>query len=93
MKVDLDIFTAFCITLANLDWTYEYSDDHRVWQKGKARMDHVKSIAANNPMLGRVFRAYTDSFALNDYAEAEAFRKEAIAKLRQQLIEPQPMAA
>lgn len=30
------------------DWTYEFSDDHRWYKKGKAEADRLKALAASN---------------------------------------------
>lgn len=32
--------------LERCDWTFEFSDDHRVWQRGRARMDELQQLRA-----------------------------------------------
>lgn len=36
--------TAYIAALQSHDWTYEYSDDHRVWTKGNAERATLVSM-------------------------------------------------
>ena len=30
------------------DWSFNYSDDHRHWTRGRDQMEHIKHILKNN---------------------------------------------
>jgi len=30
------------------DWSFNYSDDHRHWQKGRDQLEHIQRILQNN---------------------------------------------
>lgn len=31
------------------DWYFQNTDDHKVWERGKASEDHLKELAKTNP--------------------------------------------
>jgi hypothetical protein len=41
--------TDYYDALSKADWTYEYSDDHRKWQQGRAAMATLKARANYSP--------------------------------------------
>jgi hypothetical protein len=55
------------------DWTYEYSDDHRVWQKGTQQRDELKGIELELLALGTTMKEIKTIW--NEYAP-EMFRYE-----------------
>tara|TARA_R100000664_G_C2758642_1_gene147720 strand:+ start:4145 stop:4462 length:318 start_codon:yes stop_codon:yes gene_type:complete len=60
-------------TLRNHDWYYMYSDDHRVWKRGRARQDELKKRVdgLNSPYtLSELRRAVQDQ-VFEDFAEEE----------------------
>lgn len=59
--------------LAFHDWTYEYSDDHRVWQKGTQQRDELKKIQLELVALGATMKEVKTIW--NEYAP-EMFRYE-----------------
>lgn len=42
------------------DWYYEYSDDHRVWTRGRDNSRKLQAIAQEQPVLSRMYRDYAD---------------------------------
>ncbi len=40
-EVTLEQFETLCI---EHDWTYQYADDHRAWQRGSAEDDYLRKI-------------------------------------------------
>ena len=35
--------------LARHDWTYDMSDDHRHWTRGKDQAEHIQRVVKNSP--------------------------------------------
>ena len=50
--------------LARHDWSFNYSDDHRTWEKGKRTLEHIQFVMLQNEEYTPVFR---DLF--NEYRE------------------------
>ena len=42
--------------LARHDWTYQYSDDHRAWEKGRKTADWIQHVLMQNEEYTPVFR-------------------------------------
>ena len=40
------------------DWTYEYSDDSRVYNEGQRKEDRIKQEARKSPLLKKFYTAY-----------------------------------
>lgn len=40
------------------DWYYQYSDDHRVWSKGRAESQAIFAAMKANPELGKIYQEY-----------------------------------
>ena len=47
--------------LARHDWTYDMSDDHRHWQRGKDQAEHIHHIVKNSPPeFQELHKAFSD---------------------------------
>lgn len=46
--------------LENHDWTYSYSDDFSVYQRGHANIKRLREIASQSQELGELFQDYAD---------------------------------
>ena len=47
------------------DWSFNYSDDHRHWTRGRDQMEHIKHILKNNedqPLFRNLFEQYREWF-------------------------------
>jgi hypothetical protein len=44
----------FRIMLKNMDWTYNYSDDHRAWKRGNDAMARINRLARMYPELSEM---------------------------------------
>jgi hypothetical protein len=42
----------------SFDWYYEYSDDHRVWQRGCAAHDALRAEAISDPEKDVIYQAW-----------------------------------
>lgn len=49
---------AFHALCAAHDWYYNYSDDHKAWERGRAQADKLTALAASHPALA----AHLDSW-------------------------------
>ncbi len=63
----LEMFDAMC---KDMDWYYEYSDDHRVWTKGRDSLSKLnsKKIALHRMGLGDSAEQIFNSYCPKDYA-------------------------
>jgi len=41
-------------------WYYQYSDDHRAWEKGNMESKRLQAIIQENDMWTRMYLAYSD---------------------------------
>ncbi len=41
------------------DWYYNYSDDHRAWEKGNSESKRIQSIAQEIPLFLDMYRDYS----------------------------------
>lgn len=46
----------FRVMLRNFDWSYEYSDDHRVWKRGSDAKARIDRLAGMYPELAEILR-------------------------------------
>jgi len=49
--------------LANHDWFYNYSDDHRVWQAGRASSERIRAIAKESEQHSKLYQDYCDKMS------------------------------
>ena len=50
----------FFSLLEKHDWFYQYSDDHRAWEKGSTESKRLQAIIQENDMFTRMYLAYSD---------------------------------
>ena len=50
----------FFSLLEKHDWFYQYSDDHRAWEKGSTESKRLQSIIQENDMFTRMYLTYSD---------------------------------
>ena len=43
---------------AQMDWFYDYSDDHSVWTRGHDRYNELRRIAEGTANLSNIYRDY-----------------------------------
>ena len=48
----------FKIMLRNHDWTYNYTDDHRVWKRGQQQHDRIQWLCNNYPELKSIYEQH-----------------------------------
>lgn len=41
------------------DWYYQYSDDHRAWEKGNSESKRIQAIAQEIPVFLDMYRDYS----------------------------------
>ncbi len=50
----------FFSLLEKHDWFYQYSDDHRAWEKGSTESKRLQAIIQENDMFTRMYLTYSD---------------------------------
>jgi len=50
----------FFSLLEKHDWFYQYSDDHRAWERGSTESKRLQSIIQENDMFTRMYLTYSD---------------------------------
>jgi len=50
----------FFSLLEKHDWYYNYSDDHRAWEKGKNESHRLQAIIQEHSLFTRMYLAYSD---------------------------------
>lgn len=76
---------AYVEQLNKHDWTYEYSDDHRVYQKGLAKQRELEANASGNQLLSSAYVAYLTWYSSGAGALEKIFRDAVIGGLRKDL--------
>tara|TARA_X000000950_G_scaffold283858_2_gene385667 strand:+ start:1888 stop:2121 length:234 start_codon:yes stop_codon:yes gene_type:complete len=46
--------------LTKHDWYYDYSDDHRVWTKGRENLKRIQAIAQEIPLFSQMYQDYSN---------------------------------
>lgn len=69
-------FDAFLATLASFDWYYEFSDDGRVYRRGKEAHRNIKIVASKHPHLHAAYSA----FEACHYNESTSFEQRVITR-------------
>src|SRR3954467_12099314 len=82
------------------DWTYEYSDDHSVWERGRRSKAALESGASEDPVKATIlhdFRAYV--FSGESFGKPKAPKPNILAsvppgarKVSRALLAPPPVA-
>ena len=55
----------FYTVLANHDWYYQYSDDHRVWRNGQSNFDRIRMLSKESPEHTKLLEEYS-SYVFRD---------------------------
>ena len=56
------------------DWYYNYSDDHRAWEKGKNESHRLQAIAQEIPAYLKMYKDYAD-FMFKPLEEREGLER------------------
>ena len=86
----IEEFDAYVKRLSNHDWTFEYSDDGRVWRRGKEQQSALIAQAGKSELLTAAYVAYvnyTFTNAKTSWPERLITRSNTISALRQQILE------
>jgi len=59
MNVTADDLRSYYDALSTHEWTFDYSDDDCVWEKGRREMDYLQGMATKNPRLAELFRDFS----------------------------------
>lgn len=78
----LEQFDNYLNKLAVFDWYYDYSDDNRVWQSGRANRQALLDEASKHPILAQAFTAW------GQYVYNARDKESVISQLRKQITEP-----
>lgn len=85
----LEQFDNYLNKLAVFDWYYDYSDDSRVWQSGKANRQALLDEASKHPILAQAFTAWSNFiFTKNERTKALLVKENILSKLRREITEP-----
>ena len=76
---------AYIEQLNNHDWSYEYSDDHKVWSLGLANRKALEMEAQRDSTLAAAHAAYCNWYAKGCDALEKVFRDAVIGGLRHDL--------
>lgn len=73
--ITVETFDAYVGMLSNMDWYYDYSDDHEVWCRGRDAMNILTNMAKQETVYALAFNIW------NQEKDREK-RSAAIAELR-----------
>lgn len=59
MTLSVSEFDEFVMLLRSHDWFYEWSDDHRVWVRGKEAERIIAERAKRDPILTDLYKSYS----------------------------------
>lgn len=59
MNVTSDDLRSYYDALARHEWTFDYSDDYRVWEKGCRELEYLQGMATKNPRFAEMFRDFS----------------------------------
>ena len=91
MTTSIKEFNEFVNTLANHDWYYEFSDDHRVYTRGRDQRKTLENQSKDNPLLQEAYNLYVESTGYNKSIVQTVIKREtSINKLRNQITNAQP---
>lgn len=83
-------FNEYETRLKNHDWYFEYSDDHRVWRKGKDTYTALQFIARKHPVYAAAFKLWADYIFKKpnevSWAEAGIIRDIQIGYLKSMIV-------
>jgi hypothetical protein len=86
----IEAFEAFNTELSRHDWTYDYSDDGRVWRRGVENERKLQATANSHPIFKEAMRAYKTYHFPADHNQPWPERQEilttCLSLLRQQIF-------
>ena len=60
MNVTADDLRSYYDALSRHEWTFDYSDDYRVWDKGWRELEYLQGMATKNPHFAELFRGFSN---------------------------------
>lgn len=60
MNVTADDVRSYYDALARHDWTFDFSEDCRVWEKGWRELEYLRGMATRNLRLAELFRGFSN---------------------------------
>jgi hypothetical protein len=60
MNVTVDELRSYYDALSRHEWTFDYSDDYRVWDKGRREMEYLQGMTTKNPRFAELFREFSN---------------------------------
>ncbi len=73
-KFTKESFEAFMVLLKNFDFYYSYSDDIRVYRRGKSQEEEIDKIRKTAPQFEEVYNHWLKNYTTKD-GDAEAVQK------------------
>ena len=76
-------FEVYLMALSQMDWFYDYSDDHHVWRAGNTAMALLQGQAKEHPYYQEAFDTWTKCvYEGRNSPEAIEQRKAAILRIK-----------
>ncbi len=60
MNVTADDLRSYYDALARHEWTFDFSEDYRVWERGWRELEYLQGMATKNPRLAELFRDFSN---------------------------------
>lgn len=60
MNVTADDVRSYYDDLARHDWTFDFSEDCRVWEKGWRELEYLRGMATRNLRLAELFHDFSN---------------------------------
>jgi hypothetical protein len=58
MNVTVDELRSYYDALSRHEWTFDFSDDCRVWDKGRCELDYLQGMTTKNSRFAELFRDF-----------------------------------
>ena len=59
MNVTSDDLRSYYDALARHEWTFDFAEDCRIWEKGLRELEHLQGMATKSPRLAELFRDFS----------------------------------
>jgi hypothetical protein len=60
MNVTVDELRSYYDALSRHEWTFDFSDDCRVWDKGRRELDYLQGMTTKNSRFAELFRDFSN---------------------------------
>ena len=60
MNVTVDELRSYYDALSRHEWTFDFSDDCRVWDKGRCELDYLQGMTTKNSRFAELFRDFSN---------------------------------